>query len=134
MDIQGMPWFMRGTIAPPRNTRVSQLGGKFGRRRRTLGEKRLIRVVKAHELGDGGPEDVKVEEADAWAGGVEGEGEGKVHWGGRQRGRVGRGEGRTCRPATVLLPTPPFPLATARTAPTLGMDRFWGGPVPLRGI
>lgn len=33
----------------------------------------------------------------------------------------------------VLLPTPPFPLATATTFRTLGIGRFTGGP-PLVGI
>lgn len=36
-------------------------------------------------------------------------------------------------PATVLFPTPPFPLATATTRFTLGILRFSGIP-PLEGI
>lgn len=136
MDMHGMPWFRRGMIAPPESAKVSERSKSLLHGRRTLGEERLVGAVETHELGDGGPEYIEVEETDARACGVQRERGGEVHWRGRarQRGRAGCGEGRTGRPATVLLPTPPLPLATARTAPTCGMDRFWGGPPPLRGI
>jgi len=37
-------------------------------------------------------------------------------------------------PATVLLPTPPLPLATAMTRFTCGIGCLTGGPPPLEGI
>ena len=37
-------------------------------------------------------------------------------------------------PATVLLPTPPLPLATAITCLTFGIDRFFMGELDRLGI
>lgn len=128
-------------MAPAGNLRIrDQLWeAQWGYGSRTFGQPGFFGFLESHELRDGWPEDVKVQHTDAWSSpwrmlGMQGERERKVDC----RSNMSAPSNLLCwggagLPATVLLPTPPLPLATARTFLTLGSGLLCIGP-PLRGI
>jgi len=105
-------------------------------RRHTFCQGWFTNAYKTHKSWYGWTEYVKIEDSDAQRRVcllilLQREGKCEIYYEGQVKWDTNRIE--LVELATVLFPTPPFPLATATTFSTFTMDRFSIGP-PLLGI